>query len=134
MALIEAADTFFIGTTHPTRGADASHRGGPTGFVRANPGEVWWADYRGNNMFNTLGNLAVDPTAALLFPDFATGRTLQLSGTAATEWTTRAAAGGDDHGTGRVVHFHIDQVVAGDLLAARANTTVPSRRKPPLTT
>ena len=31
--LIRRADTFFIGTTHPNRGADASHRGGPPGFV-----------------------------------------------------------------------------------------------------
>ena len=28
------ADTFFIGTTHPTRGADASHRGGVNGRRR----------------------------------------------------------------------------------------------------
>ena len=30
-----AADTFFLGTTHPEFGNDASHRGGPAGFVRA---------------------------------------------------------------------------------------------------
>ena len=32
--LIRGADTFFLGTTHPERGSDASHRGGPPGFVR----------------------------------------------------------------------------------------------------
>jgi hypothetical protein len=32
--LIRGADTFFLGTTHPERGTDASHRGGPPGFVR----------------------------------------------------------------------------------------------------
>ncbi|MGH2967427.1 MAG: pyridoxamine 5'-phosphate oxidase family protein, partial [Solirubrobacterales bacterium] len=31
--LIRGADTFFLGTTHPERGSDASHRGGPPGFV-----------------------------------------------------------------------------------------------------
>ena len=31
---IEGADTFFIATAHPEHGADASHRGGPPGFVR----------------------------------------------------------------------------------------------------
>src|ERR1700754_1444196 len=35
IALIRSADTFFLGTTHPERGNDASHRGGPPGFVHA---------------------------------------------------------------------------------------------------
>jgi uncharacterized protein len=43
----------------------------------------------GNNMFNSFGNLAVDPTAALLFIDFRSGRTLQLSGSAHVAWTSR---------------------------------------------
>ena len=80
--LIRSADTFFLGTTHPERGNDASHRGGPAGFVRADHQTVEWPDFPGNNMFNSMGNLAVDPTAALLFIDFRTGRTLQLSGRA----------------------------------------------------
>jgi hypothetical protein len=37
-------------------------------------------------MFNSLGNLAVDPAAALLFIDFVSGRTLQLSGAADVRW------------------------------------------------
>jgi hypothetical protein len=92
---------------------------------------LWWPDYAGNNMFNTLGNLAVDPAAALLFPDFATGRTLQLSGGAVTEWTAPGAPG-DDAATGRIVHFTPDQVVAGRLLRVRAGTTVPYEDNPPL--
>src|ERR1700731_361567 len=36
--LIEAADTFFLGTIHATAGSDASHRGGPPGFVRLHRG------------------------------------------------------------------------------------------------
>jgi len=86
-ALITRADTFFLGTIHPDRGADASHRGGPPGFVRVDDGQLWWPDYPGNNMFNSFGNLAVDPTAALLFIDFDNGAVLHLSGTAAVEWT-----------------------------------------------
>jgi predicted pyridoxine 5'-phosphate oxidase superfamily flavin-nucleotide-binding protein len=96
IAQIGAADTFFLGTTHPTRGADASHRGGPSGFVRVEDDRtLWWPDYRGNNMFNSLGNLAVDPTAALLFIDFATGRALHLSGRAVLETTAPGTAGDD---------------------------------------
>jgi uncharacterized protein len=86
-AMVRAADTFFLGTSHPTGGADASHRGGPAGFVRLDGGVLRWPDFPGNNMFNSLGNLAVDPTASLLFIDFVHGRTLQLTGDAELEWT-----------------------------------------------
>ena len=37
-------------------------------------------DYSGNMFFNTLGNMLVNPRAGLLFPDFATGDLLQLTG------------------------------------------------------
>jgi uncharacterized protein len=110
-AMIEAADTFFLGTTHPTRGSDASHRGGPSGFVRVDgPGRLWWPDYPGNNMFNSFGNLAIDDEAALMFVDFATGASLQLSGTAQVEWTD-PGADGDDGGVGRRVAFSVGSVV-----------------------
>ena len=83
-AMIAASDTFFLGTSHPIRGSDASHRGGPAGFVRVDSSKrLWWPDYPGNNMFNSFGNLAVDDEAALLFIDFRSGTTLHLSGTAA---------------------------------------------------
>ena len=84
--LVQGADTFFLGTTHSEYGSDASHRGGPAGFVRADAHSLWWPDFPGNNMFNSLGNLAVDPTAALLFIDFRAGLALQLSGTAEVQW------------------------------------------------
>jgi hypothetical protein len=100
--LIHSADTFFLGTTHPERGADASHKGGIPGFVRLDGEDLWWPDYAGNNMFNSLGNIAVDPATALLFIDFATGTTLQLSGTATIDWN----APPDESGTGRRVLFH----------------------------
>jgi len=111
-AMIAASDTFFLGTTHPVRGSDASHRGGSAGFVRVDsPEGLWWPDYLGNNMFNSFGNLAVDDEAALLFTDFTTGATLQVSGTAEVQWTTPGAAG-DDGGVGRRVAFSVDAVVA----------------------
>jgi len=44
--LIRSADTFFLGTVNPERGADASHRGGPAGFVRLDGTTcLWWPDY-----------------------------------------------------------------------------------------
>jgi len=84
---VSRADTFFIASAHPEAGADMSHRGGPAGFVRVDgPDTLSWEDYPGNNMFNTLGNLARNPNAGLLFIDFDGKRTLQLSGTARVEW------------------------------------------------
>ncbi len=111
--LIESADTFFLGTTHPESGNDASHRGGPAGFVRATPESLWWPDYPGNNMFNSFGNITVDPTAALLFIDFHTGNTLQLSGTAAVNWDAPTEGDGE---TGRRVQFSIRHVAATQLV------------------
>jgi hypothetical protein len=130
--LIRAADTFFLGTTHPERGSDASHRGGPSGFVRVAGNELWWPDYKGNNMFNSLGNLAVDPEAALLFLDFDSGRTLHLSGSAELQWSQPGEAG-DDGQTGRRARFGVERVVAGQLLPAHQVAHEPYARNPQLT-
>ncbi len=105
--LIEGSAAFFLGTTHPTSGNDASHRGGPAGFVRANAGSLWWPDYPGNNMFNSFGNLAVDPSAALLFVD--AGATLQLSGSAEVVWDVDQSD--DSLRTGRRVIFAAQRVI-----------------------
>ena len=86
-AFIERADTFFIASAHPESGADASHRGGDPGFVRAEPTRLTWPDYPGNNMFNTLGNLLIDPRCTLLFVDFTNGATLRVEGRARVDWS-----------------------------------------------
>ncbi|MEU7277203.1 pyridoxamine 5'-phosphate oxidase family protein [Streptomyces sp. NPDC045431] len=99
---VRAADTFFIATVAPGHGADASHRGGNPGFVQvASPTELGWRDYAGNGMFLTLGNLEADARAGLLFLDWATGTTLQLTGTARSAFTA----------TGRTVRFTVDGVL-----------------------
>jgi hypothetical protein len=43
-------------------------------------------DFRGNFMFNTLGNIAAHPHAGLLFVDYRSGDVLQLTGTAQLVW------------------------------------------------
>jgi len=107
---VARADTFFIATTHPERGADASHRGGAPGFVRVEGDRrLVWPDYSGNAMFNTLGNLAVDPRAGLLFIDFENGDTLQVSGRAGIIWDEGRAA--EFAGAERVVEFDVEEVV-----------------------
>jgi hypothetical protein len=89
---------------------DASHRGGNPGFVQVvNERRLVWPDYSGNSMFQTLGNLAVDPHAGLLFMDFAGGGTLQLTGRARLGWDTDGAM--ELPGAERLVQFEIDEVV-----------------------
>lgn len=88
---IRGAHTFFIATASGTGAADASHRGGEPGFVHvASPTELSWPDYPGNSMFMTLGNLELNPRAGLLFVDWESGRSLQLTGTAHVSFSNDA--------------------------------------------
>ena len=108
-AALAGADTFFLATRHPERGIDVSHRGGRPGFVRVADGRtIEWPDYSGNGMFQSLGNLAVDPSAAILVVDFESGRTLHLTGSAIVDWSPERAAA--HAGAERVVAFEIDEV------------------------
>jgi predicted pyridoxine 5'-phosphate oxidase superfamily flavin-nucleotide-binding protein len=111
---LATSDTFFIASVHPARGADASHRGGPAGFVKLlAPATLAWPDYTGNNMFNTLGNLTVEPRCALLFVDFVRGAALEVRG--------RATVIGD---TEREVRVDIDETRATSGFTALAAGTL----------
>jgi uncharacterized protein len=85
-AIISAADTFFVSSyveDAAGRHVDASHRGGKPGFVRINAdGSLTIPDFAGNLHFNTFGNFMLNPKAGLVFPDFATGDMLHLTGDA----------------------------------------------------
>lgn len=82
-AWVERSDTLFVASFHPEAGADASHRGGRPGFVRVEAADrLSFADYPGNAMFNTLGNLVAWPRLALLFVDFESGDRLEVGGRA----------------------------------------------------
>lgn len=84
---VRRAETFFIASWHPQGGADASHRGGPAGFVEVlDERRLRFPDYPGNDMFNTLGNLVQQPLVGLLFVDFVTGDLLHLTGRARVSW------------------------------------------------
>ena len=95
---IESADTFFLASGYdgpegpsPARGMDASHRGGQPGFVHViDERTLMFPDYAGNNYFNTMGNLVVDPRIGLMFIDFEAGSVLQLSGRAHIDWGSEA--------------------------------------------
>jgi predicted pyridoxine 5'-phosphate oxidase superfamily flavin-nucleotide-binding protein len=82
-ALVERADTAFVGSLHPARGVDASHRGGARGFIHViDETTLRIPDYPGNSMFLTLGNYAIDPRASLAALDFERGLILCCSGSA----------------------------------------------------
>lgn len=95
IALIRRADTMFLGSgwnsssntdtessNLPQHGMDASHRGGPPGFVSASAKRLQFIDRKGNNLFNTIGNLVQDPRVGVLFVDFENGGLLHVSGRA----------------------------------------------------
>lgn len=104
--IVARADTFFIGSADPEGNADASHRGGNPGFLQVlSPNRLRWPDYRGNSMFMTLGNISANPRCGLLIPDWETGTTLQLTGTAEIVWDGGAPSSQCS------VEFTVDEVV-----------------------
>ncbi|SFC70256.1 pyridoxamine 5'-phosphate oxidase family protein [Massilia yuzhufengensis] len=92
VSLVAACETMFVATSsgaapkRAVRGLDISHRGGPAGFLRLDGHVLTVPDYPGNHYFNTLGNLLLEPRAALVMVDFASGDILQLQGTAQVAW------------------------------------------------
>jgi predicted pyridoxine 5'-phosphate oxidase superfamily flavin-nucleotide-binding protein len=107
---IRVADTFFIASAHPEAGADISHRGGRPRFIHVSGAqELLWPDYSGNNMFQTLGNLALNAACGLLFLDFETAATLQLTGTAEVLWDTPQME--EFPGALRLVRLQVQQVI-----------------------
>jgi predicted pyridoxine 5'-phosphate oxidase superfamily flavin-nucleotide-binding protein len=106
---IRRADTFAIASAHSTAGADCSHRGGTPGFVRVDGDRLVWPDYVGNSLFNTLGNITAYPRAGLVFVDFDSGATLQMTGSAAVDWAPEHAAAAP--GAQRLVTFEVDETI-----------------------
>lgn len=109
VAWIMAADTLFLSTMHPERGADASHRGGRSGFVEVlNERTLRLPDYPGNSFFQSFGNLEIDPRMGMLIPSFETGAMLHLSGWSRVIW---GAEDPEDRtgGTGRFLEFNLEQ-------------------------
>lgn len=129
---IGGADTFFIATSDGEGNADASHRGGNPGFIEVvSPTVLRWPDYVGNAMFNTLGNLEVNPRAGLLLPDWRTGAVLHLTGTARTDWDPANAAAVP--GAERLVEFAVTDVIEiAGAVPLRWSDAVSSRFNPPV--
>jgi uncharacterized protein len=113
-ALIATADTFFVASAHPragtsdasAQGVDVSHRGGPAGFAAFTDDDTFViADYSGNNLYMTLGNVLLNSQVGLLFIDRARGDLLQIEASADVVQGTHPQAGPSD--TGRLVRFRV---------------------------
>jgi predicted pyridoxine 5'-phosphate oxidase superfamily flavin-nucleotide-binding protein len=113
--LIRRADTLFIASANldpgagAARGADVSHKGGRPGFVRVDDARTLTVpDFIGNSFFNTVGNLACDSRAGLLFIDFESGDLLYLAARAEVVWDGPDVAAFT--GAQRLLRFHLRAV------------------------
>ncbi len=117
------ADTAFVATRAPGHGVDASHRGGDPGYLRCRRPDltIVWPDYTGNLMFNTLGNIAVNPAMELTVTTCRPAPRSSLSGprgghagrmaasparsaSSASRWTLPSASSTPRRCAGRLVH------------------------------
>ena len=83
--LLNKADLFFISSSNHDQDMDTNHRGGPQGFMRVISNDesgavVCYPEYSGNRLYQTLGNLSINPQAGLCVPDFETGDMLYFTG------------------------------------------------------
>ena len=64
------------------QGVDVSHRGGPVGFVdvRGDGKLLKFPEYKGNNFFMSLGNIAATGRVSLLFIDYISGAAVVACG------------------------------------------------------
>ena len=90
--VINRASTLFLATRHTSDVSDntsdlgLNHRGGAPGFVRTYEANgntyILIPDYSGNRFYQSLGNIETDRVAGVVFPCFATGDMLHVTGTA----------------------------------------------------
>lgn len=97
-AVVDRASTVFLATKHIAQSTAAdtqtdmgvNHRGGAPGFTRIyeeNDADqvttyLVLPDHSGNRFYQSLGNIETDPQVGLVFPDFATGHVLYVTGEA----------------------------------------------------
>jgi predicted pyridoxine 5'-phosphate oxidase superfamily flavin-nucleotide-binding protein len=117
--LVERADTVFVGSLHPARGVDTSHRGGAPGFIRVvDATTLRVPDYPGNSMFMTLGNFETDSRASLAALDFERVRVVSFSGSAQLRFDIEDPQH-PTGGTGRYWDFSIREWVQFELPPTR---------------
>src|ERR1051325_168467 len=82
-AFIAEQDTAFLGTASADGAPYIQHRGGPKGFIKVvDERTLGFADYRGNRLYITLGNLSENDRACLFLIDFSRRQRIKLWGRA----------------------------------------------------
>ncbi|KAK1589760.1 oxidoreductase FAD-binding domain-containing protein [Colletotrichum navitas] len=86
LELVRRADMMFLTSAHDAS-MDTNHRGGSRGFVRVVSNdeggvEIIYPEYSGNRLYQTLGNLKLNPLVGIAIPDFETSDVLYLTGSA----------------------------------------------------
>ena len=81
MAFIAERDGFYVASVSETGWPYVQFRGGPAGFVRTpDPATIAWADFRGNQQFQTAGNVLGEDRGSLFFMDYPGRRRLKVFG------------------------------------------------------
>jgi predicted pyridoxine 5'-phosphate oxidase superfamily flavin-nucleotide-binding protein len=122
--MIEACGTLFVASSSAAGRLDISHRGGPPGFVRVDGAVLRVPDYAGNRYYNTLGNFLVEPRAAIVLADFASGDMLQLQGRVEVDWS--AADGREDPPAERSWRFTVTRGVLRPGAFGLGETAAPA--------
>ncbi|KAF1925071.1 uncharacterized protein M421DRAFT_70768 [Didymella exigua CBS 183.55] len=81
-SLVERADMLFLSTSGGAD-MDTNHRGGAPGFIRTiSASRIVYPEYSGNRLYQSLGNLQLNPLIGVTIPDFETGNVLYTTGRA----------------------------------------------------
>ncbi|USP79502.1 hypothetical protein yc1106_06776 [Curvularia clavata] len=127
--IISQSDMFFLSTSAEDD-MDVNHRGGPPGFVRIiSPTEIVYPEYSGNRLYQSLGNMQINPKIGITFPNYETGDVLYITGS--TEILVDKDAAALLPGSNLAVKITIDQaryVASG--LPFRGTRKTPSPYNP----
>jgi uncharacterized protein len=80
IAYIAERDSFYVASVSQTGWPYVQFRGGAPGFVHADAETIAWADFRGNQQFQTSGYVLGDDRVSLFFMDYAGKRRLKVYG------------------------------------------------------
>ena len=71
VAFIKARDSFYMATVSESGWPYVQHRGGPQGFLKVlDEKTLGFADFRGNQQYISIGNVAADDRVALILVDY----------------------------------------------------------------
>lgn len=81
IAFISQRDSFYQATVTESGWPYVQHRGGPKGFLKVlDPQTLGYADYRGNQQYLSVGNLAANDRICLILMDYPKRRRLKIWG------------------------------------------------------